>query len=235
MTRRVALVTGATQGIGRATALLLARAGYAVAVTARTKAKVEALVTELEELGGPAAGIAADVAEADPVAELHRHVVDRLGPVDVLVNNAGIAIAKPIEDLTLDEWDRTFATNVRSLFLLTRAVLPAMRSRRAGDIVNIASLAGKHGAANLVAYSASKHAVMGFSRSLLLETRKDGIRVLAICPGSVDTPLMRNQSVLSPNYDRILQPEDVARTVVDALALPARALVSELEVRPANP
>jgi 3-oxoacyl-[acyl-carrier protein] reductase len=87
----------------------------------------------------------------------------------------------------------------------------------------------------MVAYSASKHAVLGFSRSLMLETRKEGIRVVAICPGSVDTPMMRNQPALNPAYDRILQPEDVARAVVDALALPRRALVSELEVRPTNP
>jgi 3-oxoacyl-[acyl-carrier protein] reductase len=110
-----------------------------------------------------------------------------------------------------------------------------MRARGSGDIVNIASLAGQNGVANMVAYSASKHAVLGFSRSLMLETRKEGIRVLAICPGSVDTPMMRGQPALTPAYDRILQAEDVARAVVDALALPRRALVSEIEVRPTNP
>ena len=127
------------------------------------------------------------------------------------------------------------ATNLRSLFLVTREVLPGMRSRKRGFIVNVASLAGKNAFAGGTAYVASKHAVLGFSRTLMLEVRKDGVRVLAICPGSVDTPLMRDQAVLTPNIDSILKPEDVAQAILDALRMPSRALVSEIDIRPANP
>jgi 3-oxoacyl-[acyl-carrier protein] reductase len=110
-----------------------------------------------------------------------------------------------------------------------------MRRQRHGAIVNIASLAGRNGFAGGTAYAASKHAVLGFSRSLMLEVRKDNIRVIAICPGSVDTALMREQSVLTPDVAKILHPDDVARTVLAALELPERATVSELDVRPTNP
>ena len=235
MPRTVALVTGATEGIGRAIAFELARAGYAVGLTGRTAAKLDRLVGELAAAGFPALGTPADVADPDAVARLVDRVSAELGPIDVLVNNAGIAIVKPLAEMQLEEWDRTFATNVRGAFLLCQAVLPGMRARRNGDIVNIVSLAGKNGVANGAAYSASKHALLGFSRSLMLELRKEGIRVIAICPGSVDTALLRNQSALKVNFDQILQPEDVAAMVVDALRVPRRAMVSELEIRPSNP
>jgi 3-oxoacyl-[acyl-carrier protein] reductase len=127
------------------------------------------------------------------------------------------------------------SVNVRSLYLVTRAVLPAMRQRRQGAIVNVASLAGRNGFVGGTAYTASKHAVLGFSRSLMLETRKDNIRVIAICPGSVDTSLLRDQPMLKSDPSRILQPEDVAATILHALTLPERALVSELDIRPTNP
>jgi NADP-dependent 3-hydroxy acid dehydrogenase YdfG len=110
-----------------------------------------------------------------------------------------------------------------------------MRQRQRGAVVTIASLAGRNGLAGGTAYSASKHAALGFCRSLMQEVRTDNIRVIAICPGSVDTALIRNQSALTPNIDRILQPEDVAATVLAALSLPERATVSELDVRPTNP
>jgi 3-oxoacyl-[acyl-carrier protein] reductase len=110
-----------------------------------------------------------------------------------------------------------------------------MRERRQGAVVNVASLAGRNGFAGGTAYAASKHAVLGFSRSLMAEVRGDNIRVLAICPGSVDTALMRNQSMLKRDARRLLQPEDVADTILSSLRLPERALVSELDVRPANP
>ena len=162
-------------------------------------------------------------------------LVKELGTIDVLVNNAGVAVLKPFEELTVEDWDTTMATNLRSLYLVTREVLPAMRARKHGSIINIASLAGRNGFVGGSAYAASKHAVLGFAKSLMLEVRKDNIRVITICPGSVDTPLIRTQGMLSPKIDRILQPEDIAETVIAALALPERALVSELDVRPTNP
>jgi 3-oxoacyl-[acyl-carrier protein] reductase len=230
-----ALVTGATHGIGRATAFALGRAGYRVGVCARTGARVDALVAELREAGIEAAGRAADVADAGQAAAAVEHVAGAIGEVGVLVNNAGVLIARPIEELTLEDWDATMATNLRGLFLMTRAVLPPMRVRRQGAIVNVASLAARNGFVGGAAYVASKHAVLGFGRSLMLELRKEGIRVITVCPGSVATGMMRDQPMLKPDPDRILQPEDVAETILHCLRLPERALVSEVDIRPANP
>jgi 3-oxoacyl-[acyl-carrier protein] reductase len=230
-----ALITGATEGIGRAIAFALGRAGYQVGVCARTPSKLRTLLDELAAAGITAAGYPADVGLEADVAALSSHLTAPLGPIDVLVNNAGIAVLKPFAELTLDEWDATMATNLRSLFLVTRAVLPGMRERRRGSIVNISSLAGRNGFAGGTAYTASKHAVLGFSRSLMLEVRADNVRVIAICPGSVDTPLIRTQTAFATRLEKILQPEDVADTVLAALALPERAMISELDVRPTNP
>jgi len=144
-------------------------------------------------------------------------------------------VGRPLEEITVDEWDAVMATNVRSLFLMSQAVLPGMRRRREGSIVNVASLAGRNGFVGGTAYVASKHAVLGFSRALMLEVRKDNVRVIAVCPGSVDTGMIRDQPMLRSDPARILRPEDVADTIVSALRLPARAMVSELDVRPTNP
>jgi 3-oxoacyl-[acyl-carrier protein] reductase len=230
-----ALVTGATEGIGRATALALGRAGYRIGVVARTGAKIRSLIEHLKEEGIEAAGAAADVGRPEPVASAVDTLCRALGEIQVLVNNAGVLIAKPFEELTLEDWDATMATNVRSLYLMTRAVLPSMRRRKEGTVVNVASLAGRSGFAGGTAYAASKHAVLGFSRSLMLETRKDNIRVIAICPGSVDTGMLHDQPMLKSDPRRILQPEDVADTIVHSITLPGRALVSELDIRPTNP
>ncbi len=230
-----ALITGATEGIGRATALALGKAGYRVGVVARTESKLRGLVEELTTEGIEAAGAAADVGQPDQVTPAVDQLTRTLGEMQVLVNNAGVLIAKPFEELTLEDWDGTFATNVRSLYLMTRALLPAMRRRRSGTIVNVASLAGRNGFVGGTAYTASKHAVLGFSRSLMLETRKDNIRVIAICPGSVDTGMLRDQAMLKSDPQRILKPADVAEVIVQSITLPGRALVSELDIRPTNP
>jgi 3-oxoacyl-[acyl-carrier protein] reductase len=230
-----ALVTGATHGIGRATAFALGRAGYRVGVCARTASKLESLVGELRAAGIEASGQAADVADPEQVAAAVDHVSGTLGEIGVLVNNAGVLIARPFEELTLDDWDLTMATNLRGLFLMTRAVLPPMRARRRGTIVNVASLAARNGFVGGSAYVASKHAVLGFGRALMLEVRKDGIRVITVCPGSVDTGMIRDQPMLKSDPARILQPEDVAETILHSLQLPERAMVSELDIRPSNP
>jgi NADP-dependent 3-hydroxy acid dehydrogenase YdfG len=230
-----ALVTGATHGIGRATAFALGRAGYRVGVCARTADRVESLVAELRAAGIEAAGRAADVADPVQVTSVVEHVSKALGEIGVLVNNAGVLIARPIEQLTLEDWDATMATNLRGLFLMTRAVLPPMRARGHGDIVNVASLAARNGFAGGSAYVASKHAVLGFGRALMLELRKEGIRVITVCPGSVDTGLLHEQPMLKSDPARILQPEDVAETILHSLRLPERALVSEVDLRPSNP
>ncbi len=230
-----ALVTGATEGIGRAIAFSLGKAGYKVGVCARTPSKVEALLTDLTAAGVTAAGRTCDVGDPAQVAALVAYVTDRLGPVEVLVNNAGVGVIKPFAELTLAEWDGVMATNLRSLYLVTSAVLPGMRARGRGDVVNISSLAGKRGFPGGTAYAASKHAVMGFSESLMLEVRKEGVRVVALCPGSVDTKLIHSQTLFERDPAKILQPEDIASTVLAILQLPPRATISELEIRPSSP
>jgi 3-oxoacyl-[acyl-carrier protein] reductase len=230
-----AFVTGATQGIGRATAFALGRTGYRVGVCARTHGRVDELLADLNREGIEAAGACADVGDPIQAARAVEQIATAIGEIGVLVNNAGVLIARPFEEMTLEDWDTTMTTNVRSLFLMTRAVLPAMRRRREGSIVNVASLAGRNGFVGGTAYTASKHAVLGFSRSLMLEVRKDNIRVVSVCPGSVDTSMLRDQPMLRADPGRILRPEDVAETILHALLLPARALVSELDIRPTNP
>lgn len=230
-----ALVTGATEGIGRAIAHALGKAGYKVGVCARTPSRLRTLLEELKAAGITAAGVPGDVGVEYDARQVTDGIVAELGAVDVLVNNAGIAPFKPFSELTTDDWDACMATNVRSLFLMTRAVLPAMRQRKSGTIVNIASLAGKNGFVGGSVYAASKHAALGFSRSLMLEVRKDNVRVVAICPGSVDTEMLRQEGAPRSDPAKILRPEDVAQTVLAALALPERAMISELDVRPTNP
>ena len=230
-----ALVTGATEGIGRAIAFALGREGYRVGVCARTADRVAELVSDLRQAGIEAAGAPADVGDPEQVREAVGQVSTQLGPIDVLVNNAGIGILKPFDQLSLADWDSTMATNLRSLFLVTREVLPGMRQRGHGAIVNIASLAGKNAVVGGTAYAASKHAVLGFSKSLMLEVRKEGVRVIAICPGSVETGFGQGRTVPKISRAGVLQPEDVAEVVVDTLRLPARALMSEIDLRPANP
>ncbi len=231
----VALVTGSTAGIGRAIAFALGREAYAVGVCGRSADRVHAVLDELRAAGITAAGRKADVGDPIAVGGLVSHITHALGPVDVLINNAGIGFLKPFSDLTLEEWDQTMATNLRSLYLVTREVLPGMRARGHGAVINLASLAGKNALVGGTAYAASKHAVLGFTKSLLLEVRKDGIRVAAICPGSVATEFGRGRTVPKVSREGLLAPEDVADAVVAILRLPARALMSEIDLRPSNP
>ena len=230
-----ALVTGATEGIGRAICFTLGKAGYKIAACARTPSRLRALKDGLEEAGISVAVHPADVGIEADVKTAVSVLVKELGTIDVLVNNAGVAVLKPFEELTVEDWDTTMATNLRSLYLMTREVLPAMRARKQGAIVNIASLAGRNGFVGGSAYSASKHAVLGFSRSLMLEVRKDNVRVIAICPGSVATGMLRDQAMLKSDPERILRPEDVAASILHVVTLPTGALVSELDIRPTNP
>jgi 3-oxoacyl-[acyl-carrier protein] reductase len=235
LTNRLAVITGATEGIGRAIAVALGSAGAKVAICARTAPNVDATVAALREAGLDAIGRACDVADPAAVRAFADFVSRERGDAAVLVNNAGIGRFAPLEELTLEDWDETIAVNLRSLYLVTRAFLPGLVRAGGSSIVNIASLAGRNGFEGGTAYCASKHAVLGFSKALMLEVRKRGLRVIAICPGSVATPFMDKQDRMRPNRDRILTAEDVAQAVVGALTLADRAMVSELDIRPTNP
>lgn len=231
----LAVITGATQGIGRATAFHLGRAGAKLAICARTAATVRATEAELRGAGIDTIGMPCDVSEPGAVDRFAAFVAAERGPPHVVVNNAGIGRFKPLEDLALEDWDATMAVNVRSLFLVTRAFLPAMKRAGRGTIVNIASLAGRNGLEGGTAYCASKHAVLGFSKALMLEVRRHNIRVVAICPGSVATPFGDGQARARPPADRLLLAEDVAQCVGAAITLDDRAMLSELDLRPTNP
>ena len=230
-----AVVTGATEGIGRAIAFQLGGAGARVAICARTEPNVRATVQALRDARIEAVGMPCDVSDPAGVAAFAAFTVKQHGAPRVLVNNAGIGRFKPLTDLSVEDWDATMAVNVRSLFLMTRAFLAGMKQAGGGTIVNIASLAGRNGFEGGTAYCASKHAVLGFSKALMPEVRKHNIRVVAICPGSVATPFMDKHPRERPNRDRVLAPDDVAHAVVAALTIPERAMVSELDIRPTNP
>ena len=228
----LAVVTGGTQGIGRAIGFALGRAGARLAICARTEANVRATLAQLQAAGVDAIGMPCDVSDAACVDAFAAFVTQQRGAPTLLVNNAGIGRFKPLEELSLEEWDEIMGVNVRSLYLVTRAFLRGMKDAGGGTIVNVASLAGKNGVDGGTAYCASKHAVLGFSKALMLEVRKHNVRVVAVCPGSVDTSFGDRQRA---NRDRVLSPEDVAHAVLTALTVSDRAMISELDIRPTNP
>lgn len=232
---KVCVVTGATEGIGKAIAFALAARGARLAICSRTASKVERTVAELSRTGATAVGLPCDVSDPDQVGRFAQFVRDQLGPAEVLVNNAGIGYFAEVEEMSLEQFDRIFAVNVRGIFLMTKAFLGDMKRIGRGDIVNIASLAGRNAVAGGAAYAASKHAVLGFSKSLMLEVRKHNIRVIAICPGTVVTPFFGRGPGRIEHPERKLMPEDVAHAVIAALEVADRAMISELDIRPTNP
>src|SRR5216110_4009122 len=235
VTGSLAVVTGATEGIGRATAFALGRAGARVAICARTEANVHATARDLKADGSDGIGMRCDVSDPTGVDAFAAFVARERGVPRVLVNNAGIGRFRPLAELSLEDWDETMGVNVRSLYLVTRPFLKAMVNAGGGTIVNVASLAGKNGVEGGTAYCASKHAVLGFSKALMLEARKRGLRVVAICPGSVSTPFMDKRERVRPAPNRALGAEDVAHAVLATLTVADRAMISEVDIRPTNP
>lgn len=234
--RSVAVVTGGSEGIGRAIAFALGRAGARVAICARTAARVEATVAALRAERIDAIGAPCDVASPAQVAAFADRVRQALGPARIVVNNAGIGRFAPLAELSLADWDATIATNLRSLYLVTRAFLADLVATAPSTVVNLASLAGRNGIEGGTAYCASKHAVLGFSKALMLEVRRHDVRVIAVCPGSVATPFMEKEHRPGRTpRDRMLHAEDVAETVLATLTLADGAMISELDIRPTNP
>jgi len=215
-----ALVTGASRGIGAAIALALAEAGAAVAVNYRQHAtEADAVVAKIKDIGGRATAIAADVSQAAAVAKMVDHVTSTLGPIDILVNNAGIAIVRGIDDLTESDFDATIGVNLKSAFLCTQAVVPAMRAKKWGRIVNISSGAARGGGAIGVHYNASKAGMEGLTRGYAARLVKEGITVNAVAPVLIETDMMRGRSDLAARIPlgRFGRPEEVAQAVLMVL------------------
>ena len=230
LTDKVALVTGASRGIGRAIAAALGRAGAAVAVAARSEEPLKALAEEISTSGGKAVAIPADIADEDAVLELFKTIDEQLGPVDVVINNAGMGRPGLVAEFSREDLDEILAVNVRGTFLCCREAMKRMVPRESGYIINVSSVVGFKGYPNQAAYGASKHAVMGLTKSLAAEAHPHGIRVSAVLPGGVDTDLI---SDFRPDLDRsgLMLPEDVAQTVLYLLSLSDRAAVDQIYLR----
>jgi 3-oxoacyl-[acyl-carrier protein] reductase len=212
-----ALVTGASRGIGAAIAAALAEAGAAVAVNYRERAdEAEAVIATIKSMGGRAIATAADVSQAAAVAKMVDHVASALGPIDILVNNAGMAIVRGIDDLTESDFDHTIAVNLKSAFLCTQAILPAMRANKWGRIINISSGAARGAGAIGVHYNASKAGMEGLTRGYAARLVKEGITVNAVAPSLIETDMMRDRSDLARNIPlgRMGQPDEVAQSVL---------------------
>jgi 3-oxoacyl-[acyl-carrier protein] reductase len=230
----IAVVTGAGRGIGKAIALSLAREGVDVALCSRTKSEVDAVAREIEKMGRRSLAVQADVSQEKDVENVISETIKKFGRIDVLINNAGIGYFANVKDLSVNEFDQMWAINMRGVFLITRAVIPTMIQQQSGDIVNIASLAGRNAFVGGAGYSATKWALIGFSRTLMLEVRQHNIRVITICPGSVNTtfglPELRTSS-----SDWMPTADDVAQVVVNALKMPRHVMLSEIDMRPTYP
>ena len=230
----VALVTGAGRGIGKAIALMLGREGATVVLAARTVAELEQVKMEIVGAGGSALAVRTDLSKDTDIEKLFGDVRSHFNRLDILVNNAGLGVFAPVSDLSILDFDTMWNLNMRAPLLCTQQALRMMEPQKSGAIVNVASLAGRNAFVGGAGYAATKWALIGFSRSLMLEVRAHNIRVITICPGSVDTSF--SQSSKEPSRSAtILHSEDIAETVMAALKLPDRAMVSEIDIRPTNP
>lgn len=232
---KVAVVTGASSGLGRAFAIALVRKGTHVYGLAR---RVERLNALRDELGARFHPIACDVTRSNDVEAAFQRVIREAGRLDILINNAGLGKMGPVDALSLDDWDVQMNTNLRGVFLCTRAAVPQMKKQNAetgfgGHIINIASVAGLIGNPQLSAYNATKFGVRGFSEAIMKELREHGIKVTCVYPGSVATEFFEIAG--TRGADRPLTPEQVAQTILHVLETNDNYLISEVVIRPLRP
>ncbi|MBF4500434.1 3-ketoacyl-ACP reductase [Savagea sp. SN6] len=232
---KIAIITGAGKGIGRATALTLAKQGVSLGLIARTKADLQAVAEEVSAHGVRVEIATADITDNAQVEQAIDQLYKALGKFDILINNAGIAKFGGFLDLTIEEWERIIRVNLFGMYYVTRAVLPKLIEQKSGDIINISSTAGEKGGAAMSAYSASKFGVMGLTESLAMEARKHDIRVTALTPSTVVTDLAINEGLVKGDEENMLQPEDVADLVLASLQLNRRVFMKSAGVWTTNP
>ena len=228
---KVALITGGNRGIGKAIALRLAAFGADVAICGREESLLRATAEELRSSGARVHSQRADVTAADDVASLIQQSEAALGPVAILVNNAGMGLFGPLHEKTEAEWDTLMNTNLKSVFLVSRAVIPGMIQRKSGDIINISSLAGKSTFAGGAVYCASKWGLQGLSGCMAEDLRAHGIRVSTVCPGSVFTDFS-GRGPKDP--DKVLTAHDVAHAVAMIATQGPQSFLSEVHLRPVS-
>jgi NAD(P)-dependent dehydrogenase (short-subunit alcohol dehydrogenase family) len=213
-----ALVTGGGRGIGKETAILLARKGMNVVICSRTQGDIDSAVKEIKSVGiNQIIGKKCDVSKSDEVNNLVKGILDKFGRIDVLINNAGITYVKKLVDTTEEEWDHTLDINLKGVFLFSKAILPLMMKNNFGIIINVSSGAGKVGFGDISAYCASKFGMMGLTESLAWEVANYDIRVMTICPGEVATKMQKDvdSQYYELNKHKMLSPRTVAKKITD--------------------
>lgn len=231
--RRVALVTGASSGIGAATARLLAAEGALVAINGRDPDRCEAVAREIEAAGGTAMAVPADITDADAVSAMAAAIEDRWGKIDILVANAGISEVVPFTDMRFEQWERMIRNHLHGLYHCTQAVLPAMVAAKHGRIVIVSSLSARGGDAGLVHYGAAKAGQIGFGKALARELVADGITVNVVAPGLTDTPILADvddaiRAAYTPPVGWIGAPEDQAHAILYFASDEARFVTGEV-------
>lgn len=234
-TGKTAIVTGAGRGIGREISLALAREGANLCLVARTKSELEQLASEIRQLKRNVLPLVGDVSSEKDVQSIVGLIARECSTIDILINNAGIGYFSPVMEMKTEQFDAMWKVNMRGVFLFSREVLPAMVRQLSGDIVNISSLAGRNSFIGGAGYAATKWALIGFSRSLMLEVRDKNIRVITLCPGSVDTSFGDHAAQAIKSKGRIPSAADIATVVIDTLRMPRHVMVSEVDIRPTNP
>jgi 3-oxoacyl-[acyl-carrier protein] reductase len=232
---KVALITGAGKGIGRSTAIELAKEGVNIGLIARTEADLKAVASGLEAFDVQVAYATADVSSMEEVNAAVEHLHTKLGATDILINNAGIGKFGSFLELDPAEWKQIIDVNLMGVYYVTRAVLPQLIEKNGGDIINISSTAGQKGAPVTSAYSASKFGVLGLTESLALEVRKHNIRVTALTPSTVATELAYKENLTDGNPDKVMQPEDLAEIMVAQLKLHPRIFIKSAGMWSTNP
>ena len=228
------IVTGASRGIGKGIALRLAKEGHDLMLFGRDKSALEQVNQEVRSFAVNTEMFLGDAADQKFVHDSVQQILKNHGRIDHLINNAGMGILKKLVDSSLEEFKQQIDVNLYGVYNFTKSVINHMIENRKGSIINISSLAGKNAFVGGTMYGATKHALMGFTKSLMLEVREYNIRVAAICPGSVDTNFNPNRNEIAEKKN-ILLSEDVAETVMLVLNMPIRAMVSEIDIRPTNP